>query len=127
VEQADACMYQYAVWTQNADGSVTIYPSSTRAAQQLTTETTAATAGSTAVANTAAPAVTATANASNGANNANKTQSPATTTSGSPSKTAAAAGGPTTSNGVDKLAFSHEQQIGTVGLGFVWLLSAFLL
>jgi hypothetical protein len=118
-EQAMDCWNSYAVFLTMSDGSVSVYPSSTRPAI----------AGHTLVG-----ASTPTDGASNGTSNATSTAAPtitgaAATTSnnGGPSPTNLAAAATPTGNGVGKLAVAHGEQLGFFGLAFVGLMSSFLL
>jgi hypothetical protein len=145
--QINQCMFQYAVWTEDSNYDVvSIYPSLTRPSPTPATSTTTYTytgdsftstvtsvrtfvdlntstfpipsaAGATSAAgtNSAATATTSTPPAT------------ATTTSGAAGQTNAAASGPTTTNGVDKLAAGNGQQLGVFGAAFVGMISLFLL
>jgi hypothetical protein len=156
IQGIDVCMYQYAVWTEDANGDVvSIYPSLSRPPPSLTTTTQTYTntydtftstithtdtygnpdtstvpipfaTGAAAAATTTSGASPTAAGSTSGAT---ASPSPAVTTkaSGAPSQSSAAASGPTTSNGVDKLVAGDGQQLGIFGAVFMGMMSLFLL
>jgi hypothetical protein len=152
----DVCMYQYAVWTEDGNGDVvSIYPSLSRPPPPVSTSTDvytytdiSFTSTGTAIhthtedntstvpipfATGAAAAAATTSGASPtvaaSTNGATASPPPAVTTkaSGAPSQTSAAASGPTTSNGVDRLIAGDGQQLGIFGAVFMGMISLFLL
>jgi hypothetical protein len=118
-DQAMDCWHSYAVFETMSDGSVSVFPSSTRPAV----------AGHTLIG-----ASTPADGASNGTSNATTTAAPTitgaaatTSTNGLPSPTNLAAAAAPTGNGVSKLALAHGEQLGVFGVIFMGMMSLLLL